>query len=537
MNLLEVTEELRILRSISGSPTNPLGIHIFSRESSADTELKKFIKQIFKARIATFKDQDFSQLNAAETNIPDIIFFIDPLPKLIKEIESKKKQYPYLPMVLLYHATSSLSDIDIHKLYDVGVDLVFFETSDPVTLKDFFKNLSLLISKSEVLKTFWDIHTWILQNIESSNGIKNEKIRERIREKLNIAFGHLREPNYTFDSRFDTTNEEFAYLTYFSILNEIFKDWIIIEEPNDKKINLEAPEFTNAAYAGKIILRKDVKIIGYVYKVEGGKYSKNANLLLKPLRPIKFVKTSSNNLNEFEIDKGFFEMTKRKSPKQIKYIRSYRLDDTLKPEIDSNNQEKNCIYEIPDYISAQIPLILLHNKVNDYEPRILFSMLSEIRNHLEFVHSPYGDLIRKKNISEVRDPISVIENCVMILNFVYMMTNNNWNFISEELEEKLYSAIKISYFRTMKGTRKMLVRGCIEKLITNDKNQIIMFWINRIDGKSIVEFKAPLDQKAQQMLFDIKKNDDVTVIFDIIHTQENGVTKSQFLKATEIIPH
>lgn len=537
MNLLEVTEELRILRNISGSPTNQLRIHIFSRESSADTELKKFIKQIFKARIATFKDQDFSQLNAAETNIPDIIFFIDPLPKLIKEIESKKKQYPYLPMVLLYHATSSLSDIDIHKLYDVGVDLVFFETSDPITIGDFFRKLSSLISKSKILYMVWKIHLEIQNSIQSEHIIKNKKIRDRIKEKLDIAFGHLREPNYSFDSQFDTTNEEFAYLTYFSMLNEIFRDWILIEKTDDTAVKSKAPEFTNADSTDKNIKLKSGKVIGRVYKDKRGNYPKDVNLLFTPLRSIKFMKSPKNNSYELEIDESYFELTKRKSPKQIKYISSYMLDDELTPEIDNNRREKDCLYEIPQYISAQIPFILLCNEVNDYKPRILLSILSEIRNHLEFIHSPSEKMIKQKNITELRDPINVIDNCIMILDFIYMMTNSKWEFLSKKLRGELENSIKISYFRIVKGTKEMLLRGNLEKLITNDKNQITMFWIKRMDGKSIVEFKAPSNENAQQSLREIKNKEDVTVVFDIIHTEENGVTKSQFLKATDIIPH
>jgi CheY-like chemotaxis protein len=140
-----------------------------------------------------------------------------------------KEINPAIPVIIF---TASTRAWNMEKLFEAGADGYYIKESpefgidNDITLhnwRNFIATLTNCLEKGKYLKWFWNNTQSIIREINKT--IDNENIRKRIEEKLKIAFGILRMNQTEFDKKYLFTDFELAFLTYWSILNEIVADF------------------------------------------------------------------------------------------------------------------------------------------------------------------------------------------------------------------------------------------------------------------------------------------------------------------------
>ncbi len=213
--------------------------------------------------------------------------------KVLIEIK-KKDNFPYLPVIIF---TASNKAWNLKKLFNYGADGYYIKESykygndinfSKENIEQLNDSLNFLPEKGRFLKDYWQKSKEIKNHI--NNNKVNENIKQRISDKLDLAFGIITMRQNSFlKELFIYTDFELAFLVYWSILNEIHAD--IFEEredgalflKNDKNpIYTSKPPHTGKFY-GKFETNKDGKKI--IEKRKKKKSLKTQNMSHLKFRP------------------------------------------------------------------------------------------------------------------------------------------------------------------------------------------------------------------------------------------------------------
>lgn len=143
------------------------------------------------------------------------------------------------PAVSIIAFTASQKGWISEQLKEIGVDSVFYKEAPDVNSNStfsfhnfrlFLKSIRRCIERESELTFFWNLSSLIKSGIRSS--IVNDNIIKRVTEKLDIGFYLLKIQQTKYDSQFTYTEYELAFLTYWSILNEIAADSFTIVDRN-----------------------------------------------------------------------------------------------------------------------------------------------------------------------------------------------------------------------------------------------------------------------------------------------------------------
>lgn len=489
--------------------SNPLFIN-----KSPDSDLLKFLRALF--NLQDFGAEKFFLENKSSYLTENYDFskhsfiiiekFSSSDFKLIEKIKDFNN-IPYIPVIIF---VESFDKNNIDGIYDAGADFVFEKTmffSDFNPAKPDYHNITYFIRaihnillKSLILKWFWEVSQSIINNLNAYYDsklkvISNDNIRLRITDKLKIGFGHLRKPYSSYDSNFDMTNEEFAFLTYWSILNEYIEDWI------KKYVGKNKENHKNKENDSKYIELKN----GKKFLIN----SQNNPTLDKDTFLLKSVLITPEEYPQYKnlIQKRF---------KYFKFIPTYDITNSV--ILEQNNK-----FFFEKQPRVLIPAILLANNITELDKRIILYNLNQVRNKLPFTHSD-------SKAEKIQENFELsYYDCVEMINFLHFLLNPEWKFYPE---------------KNIKNNIKRL-----NKLKLLEKGNVLMRFIGKIieinpedftDKALIIE---TLEDSPKQIRFrqDFKKNilnglkpGDIVEIYATVNSKI-GDMFSQFIYLDDII--
>jgi len=448
---------------ISIENTSSFSLPIFITKSK-DSDILKFLKTLLRSIDLSREQYYLSTKDSSNIKIGDlleskmIIFekFNDEEYKIVRQIKNFDRA-PYIPIVAFVE-TSDKNNID--KIYDIGVDLVFQKSMffaklnppepDYDNITYFVQSLNKLLIKSDVLQWFWQLSKDIIKNMNEKYDsgmevISNKNIKNRINEKIKIAFGHLKKPHTTYDFNYDFTNEEFAYLTYWSCLNEYIEDWI--------KVKGDA-----------VLLKGDNGIII-------ARRSQVNEFYYSNFKSVDILSSVDGNI------KKYFENIFGEKATIYSFIKS--CEDFTGDYFDKKNK----------YPKLCIPIILLSNGADDPNIRGKFAKINLIRNNLDYAH---GDkyLIKSISIKKQRgNGYQVFENLVGMIDMLFLLLNKKWEFIDEqEIKEIIINISRlINVPKKEMDINLMRFLGKIKKVIPdNNYNDIVLFLtVDEVSGSQM----------------------------------------------------
>ena len=208
----------RVLEKIIQKRYNDVDFVSVTEESQIEGKINYFWDLIF-------LDLRFGEKDHTATEVKEYVGY-----RTLKKIRDFSN--PNFPTpVIIFSATTRIWNID--ELMNEGADDYFIKES-PVYILDKeyseknYQRLLNIIRKSEWLLNrryqTWDKILSI--KAASQNNIKNANVKERIWEKLRIGYGLLIRQITDFESRELLFNQEaLAFMVFWSILEEISKDW------------------------------------------------------------------------------------------------------------------------------------------------------------------------------------------------------------------------------------------------------------------------------------------------------------------------
>lgn len=300
-----------------------------------------------------------------------------------------KEKNPSVPVMIF---TASNKTWIFKKLFDHGADGIYIKESPELDINDEYSKKSYneliddfekLITKGKELKWYWKNSENIKKVLEKNRFGGESKARQRIEEKLKIAFGFLRSPQTSFDKKFLFTDYELAFLAYWSILNEFIE--VVYVKP-DKGNNTEGEKCKELK-----LKKSDVNII------KEGK----SNL----------IRITNSNASE-------------------KYLEFFPWLKKNKEKIQMNTYKKSLIYDQDFYqqrdISFRIPAYIL----NYFEDQSIcdkfnedFTILNDYRNKLDYTHSN-SHSIKYESIYD-RNVERAQKFCQLMFTFIYFLLAND----------------------------------------------------------------------------------------------------------------
>lgn len=498
---------------------------------SADSDLYKLLKTFFKAKDLTKEKYYLTTKDSKNISIDDLLKSKMIIFEKFEAEESKWarniKEFnsaPYIPIVAFVEYKEK-NNID--KIYDMGVDLVlqktmFFSKKDKSkpdydNATYFVQSINKLLLKSDILRWFCDVSKTIIKNMDEKYDsgiavIENPIIKQRINQKLKIAFGHLRKPHTTYDSNYDFTNEEFVFLTYWSCLNEYIEEWLEGEYgAREKKLKNKYP-IAKSKVGNLCSVFKSILIID---KTED--YSK----LPEDLKKNYSVSGAIINSDLIKL------IQKRFSTYGYFLTYDYNFDKS-----DGANNER--YVKQPRLI---IPSILLANEISDKDLKIRakFYLLNQIRNQLAYTHADRRSIL-KGSLIVSRNNFQVYVDCVEMINMLYLLMNKEWDFIKDaEINHILSKTTRfINLVKKERSNKIVRFLGEIKKVNPNNLNDEALILLVKDESNSITEIRFKPGKLKSDVLAEFHDNDKVEVFANIDSGMVDG-KYYQFLKIEDII--
>lgn len=290
-----------------------------------------------------------------------------------------KGRFPHIPVIIF---TASDKAWNLNEVLDIGADGMYIKES-PLYFRDSeyslknYKNFAATIKyvhqKYNVLRPYWKA----IQEIWSDNTFlhiqekNNSKFRERIGERLEMFFGLLKrglEQTEYNKSRFHFSDHELAFITLWSVLNEISEAYFVKSQPDICICDPSGAQITTHPggkkmtyfinhYKWEIIGQTDV-FVEYSYNFifdRLGKFSTNSSG--------RFFKFTHEQLSYFQFSNDLFQI-RRNEKTRINYEGVLYLQIAFLLERKNNLSGSN-------------------NKPNFQKALV---RLNEIRNHLYLTH-------------------------------------------------------------------------------------------------------------------------------------------------------
>ena len=289
--------------------------------------------------------------------------------RILKKIKEK------LPYVSIIATTASQQALLSKEFLEMGVDYFFLKESPLNVLhKKLFarefkslcehinslsskaNELEYYFSKKEDLKRKLDLLLKKDEKLNIKRQNEQSNIKSRIFEKLDLGFSLLRSRRFEYDEKFIYSDHQFAFIVFWSIINEFEKGYI------NKKIN-ENKELE------KITSRISGKVI----------FNGNSNL---------FTKEKSENLPKIWV---------KHLPYYEKIFNYVEVRDT------STKVDKSEFKYFSGLTMLLIPSYIYHHYKTDQARELIddFITLREVRNHLDLTH-PTKYIIENKSVNDIK---------------------------------------------------------------------------------------------------------------------------------------
>jgi CheY-like chemotaxis protein len=290
-----------------------------------------------------------------------------------------KEKFPHIPVIIF---TASDKAWNLDEVLEKGADAMYIKES-PLYYRnidytsnnynDFTATINYVHKKYIVLRPYWIAIQKILSDNTFHNILENgnSKFKQRIEERLEMFYGLLKrglEQTEFNEFRFHFSDHELAYVTLWSILNEISEFNFVKTQPNISISNLSGiqinthPSGRNITYFSyhfkwEIIGQADV-FIEYDYKFK-------LDSLGSPL-----ITPNGRNYSLFFEQKSTFEF-------------SSDLFQITTPTKTKTNYETTLFLQIAYLLERKNNLSASINKSNFQQTLV---RLNEIRNHLYLTH-------------------------------------------------------------------------------------------------------------------------------------------------------
>jgi CheY-like chemotaxis protein len=281
-----------------------------------------------------------------------------------------KRNFPHIPIVIF---TASDKAWNLDEVLEKGADAMYIKES-PIYYRsreyslrnynDFKTTINYLYKKYNILRPYWLAIQVILTDKTflsiSENG--NSKFKQRIKERLEMFYGLLKrglEQTEFNKSRFHFSDYELAFITLWSILNEISEVNYIKTQPYISIFDSRGNrlKYKQNHYKWVIINQKDV-FVEYTYNY----ISNNSD------------KPSTDNSGNFN---------KLSHEQKSCFLLSNKLFQIITPKKTMTNYETTLFLQIAYLIERKNNLSNSFNKVR-FQQTLL--RLNEIRNHLYLTH-------------------------------------------------------------------------------------------------------------------------------------------------------
>lgn len=332
-------------------------------------------------KISDYKDYDLVFLdlylpNPKKGDIPDMAYS-----KRI--LEDLKKGYPHIPIIIF---TASNKSWTLNEVNELGADGMYVKESPEYAgdkkyskenFESFVKTVIKTLDAYTILRPYWERIEQIKRNFlpEISNDNPNRKFKARIEERLDMFYGLLKRGLFQRkydEERFFFSDYELAFMTLWSVLNEISEAYFeksqpsivlldrnnnsISNHPGGKLITYRVDPFGNSHYQWKIKNQPDI-FVEYQYYLQ---YDSNNNIRLA--KNPKFYYLNWEQQSRFTIASN-----------------SFSIGRTQKTKI---NYEKTLYLQIAYLMEKKKEL---RTSTNAHLHQHLL-ILNELRNHLYLTH-------------------------------------------------------------------------------------------------------------------------------------------------------
>ncbi len=291
--------------------------------------------------------------------------------KILTQIKNK---FPALPVIIF---TASQQAWNLEKLYEIGADAYFIKESPENifsneifydNLRNFIQVIVELTEKGKVLKWFYQNSETIKNKLDEENYSTN--IKERIKQKLDLAFGIIRARRREYDKKFIYSDYQFAFLVYWSMLIEFQSEKIGTYNGEDDNFSfLNGTVFINKNKSNIQRLESGIKSLKWSQKF---KYKNMPNISL------------SSRLIDISSDKKYF---------------------------------RNLSIIIPSFI-----LLAYGNSNSDIVNEFIY--LNEIRNKLDYTHSDQH-IVKKQPIHTQANEEEDLLVCQDMFKFIFFLYTKN----------------------------------------------------------------------------------------------------------------
>jgi CheY-like chemotaxis protein len=304
---------------------------------------------------------------------------------LTQEIRGGFENLNFATPIIIFTASNKIWNI--HGMLDAGADSYYIkEHPDQATDLEFSRQNFIRLSQHiPELLALGEKRTKVLQQVNVlialiSTEILNVNIRNRILEKLKIGYTTLFHKHTTFeDEKFTFSNEMLAFICFWSILEEIAKDFF-----KDQWIKAGSKE-------GQM---------------------NQGNWILRNGNPFIQCKT---------------ELYRGVRTDVLKIELSYKGDHYTKKSrrIYSGQKDFN-FYSGRIGLSLQIYAIMIIGKGwSSTDAKHRFYDLNEFRNKVDFIHSSVGSIFSKK-LTDENDKSQAYQNCIKMLDFLTLLLRSSW---------------------------------------------------------------------------------------------------------------
>jgi CheY-like chemotaxis protein len=338
-----------------------------------------------------------------------------------------KGKFPHIPLIIF---TASDKAWNLDEVLEKGADAMYIKES-PIyyrnkeyslkNFNDFTTTINYVHKKYNVLRPYWvEIQEILTDNtflLIQENG--NSKFKQRIKERLEMFYGLLKrglEQTEFNELRFHFSDHELAYVTLWSILNEISEFNFVKTQPNISISNLSGIQF-NTHPSGRNItyLSNHFKwaIIG------------QADIFIE--YEYNFILDASGNPSIMPNGRHYKLVHEQKS--------SFEFSSNLFKIIPSTKTKTN--YETTLFL--QIAYLLekknnLYTSINKSKFQQSLLRLNEIRNHLYLTHGSdistgfYNQTEKDKRATNNIKPDKDIKDLFELISFLLTGKENKVNF-------------------------------------------------------------------------------------------------------------
>jgi DNA-binding NarL/FixJ family response regulator len=301
--------------------------------------------------------------------------------RLLQKFRSEGSTNFSTPIIVF---TASTKIWIIEELLQIGADSYYIKES-PLHVYDqaftrkntdrFLKQIDALYQLSVKRELIWNAIQKIVD--QTNTIIANEVIRTRIKEKLKIGYGILFQSTTTFQrEKFFYTNEVLAYIVFWSILEEICKDFYIVDWDQEPK-----------EYSWK--LRSNGR-----HFIED-KVSDNPDPATKVVIIANYRRGADNPIEAHAYNE--------KDDLQ-KFMKKHTRDISLSDQV--------------------VGILYLHHNWDYGKIRLHFlRKLNAYRNRIDFIHSDPAKISSQK-VSESFDAENSLQKCNEILDFIKEILSN-----------------------------------------------------------------------------------------------------------------